>query len=307
MKKILIIGASGLTGYQLANLAKKNFEVYGTFNKREISIPDCHIFQLDKTDSNKTQSLLSEIKPELVIDCSALHNVDYCEEHKDETLEINTESPKSIAQLCKDMNARFLNISTDYVFDGTLNRPYKEDDEPNPLNFYGISKRKAEQEIAKIGGSYAIARTSLIFGWNPHEIAGEKSSSGKSQNFVIWALSKLRNEEPLKIVTDQYSNPTFANNLAEMLLALGNSNVNGIFHTAGKTCLSRYDFTREIAEVFNIDPQLISPVTSDEFNQVAERPMRPCLNVSKITEIFDGKILSSKEALENMKELEMES
>lgn len=307
MKKILIIGVSGLTGYQLANLTKNSYDVYGTYNKRNIDINDCEIFHLNKNDKDKINSIFNEIKPEIVIDCAALHNVDYCENNRDKTLEVNLEAPKYIASQCKQINSRFVYISTDYVFDGSLNRPYTERDKPNPLNFYGTSKWKTEQEIMKIGGSYAIARTSLIFGWNPYEISGEKSSSGKSQNFVIWALNKLRNKEPLKIVTDQYSTPTFANNLAEMLISLAEMDVNGIYHTAGKTCLNRYDFTIEIAEVFGIDKKLIAPVTSDEFNQIAERPLKPCLDVSKMEKEFDGQILTSKKALEIMKKQEIEN
>ena len=306
MKKILIIGASGLTGYQLATLAKKDFQVYGTYNEREISIDGCKMSKLDITNQAKTRKLLKDIAPDIIVNCSALHDVDYCETHKDESFEVNVESPKYIAKVSKELEARFVYISTDYVFDGTSEEPYTEQSEPNPLNYYGKSKLQAEKEIASVVGDYAIARTSLIFGWNPHELSGMKSSSGKSQNYVIWALKKLRNNESLRIVTDQYSTPTFANNLAEMLLTLAQKQENGIFHTAGKTCLNRYDFTLQIADVFGLSKDLISPVLSEEFEQVAERPMKPCLDVSKMEGIAERDILTSLEALKEMKKLEKE-
>ena len=195
-------------------------------------------------------------------------------------------------------------MSTDYVFDGT-ERFYNEESKPNPLNYYGLSKLKAEEEIAKISKSYAIARTSLVYGWNPGEIRGEKSSSGKSMNFVIWALNKLRNGESLKIVTDQYSTPTLADNLAKGLLSLANSEVNGIFNMVGKECVNRYDFTLKIAEVFDLDQELIAPITSDLFKQVAKRPKYCYLDVSKAERLLNVQPRTIKESLLKMKEQEI--
>ncbi|MFX0035960.1 MAG: SDR family oxidoreductase [Candidatus Hermodarchaeota archaeon] len=303
MKKLLIIGVSGLTGYKLANLSTRFYKVYGTYNKRLISIKDCEIFQLNKTDKKDTHSLIMEIKPNIIIDCSALHNVDYCETHREETWNVNVEATVYIANLCKEVNARFIYISTDYVFDG-IDKIYNEESKTNPLSYYGISKLKAEEKISNLGINYAIARTSLVFGWNPGEIQGKSSSSGKSQNYVIWALNKLRNDEPIKIVTDQYSTPTLADNLAEFLLTLAGSEINGIFHTTGKECINRYDFTIKIAEVFNLNKKLITPVTSDMFKQVAKRPMRCCLDSTKANQLLKIKPLTIEESLLKMKDQE---
>jgi len=250
MKKLLIIGISGLTGNRLAYLSTNSYEVYGTYNKRPLTIDKCKIFPLDKTNKDKTTLLLTKIQPDVIIDCSALHNVDYCETHQEETWKVNVEGTMNLANICKLINARFIYISTDYVFDGTAQK-YTEESETNPLNYYGISKLKAEERISNFGINYAIARTSLVFGWNPGELESKTSSSGKTMNFVIWALNKLRKNESLNIVTDQYSTPTLADNLAEYLLSLANSNFNGIFHTAGNECISRYEFTLKIAKIFN--------------------------------------------------------
>jgi len=303
MEKILIIGASGLTGYKLAKLASIDYQVFGTYNHRYVKLDNCEIMQLDKTNEDKTDSLIKKINPDVIIDCSALHNVDYCEDHQEETRKINVDAPKHIAALCKDIGARMIFISTDYVYDGT-DKSYTEDSKPNPLNYYGESKLKGEKEIAEAGISYAICRTSLVYGWNPNELQGIKSSSGKTQNFVIWALSKLRNNENLKIVTDQYSTPTLADNLAEALLALAESEHQGIFHIVGKNCVNRYDFTHKICEVFGINEELIAPVTSDMFKQVAKRPMKCCLDVSKAENSLNVNFLTSQEGLIKMKEQE---
>ncbi len=303
MKKILIIGASGLTGYKLANLANNEYIVSGTYNNRPVAIKNCNIFKLDKTNKEGTLKILKRINPDIVIDCTALHNVDYCEKNEEESKKINVESTRFIAEACKDINARMLFISTDYVYDGT-NQSYKEESKPNPLSIYGKHKLDAEKEIIKTCTNYAIARTSLVFGWNPNELKGLKSSSGKTMNFVIWALNKLREGENLKIVTDQYSTPTLVDNLAEFLLNLANSDINGVFHTVGKECINRYDFTLKIADIFNIDKGLITPVTSEMFNQAAKRPMRCCLDVSKAQRLLKVKPLSIEESLLKMKEQE---
>ena len=183
-------------------------------------------------------------------------------------------------------------------------KTYTEESKPKPLCIYGKHKLDAENEIIKTGVNYAIARTSLVFGWNPNELKGLKSSSGKTMNFVIWALGKLRNGENLKIVSDQFSTPTLAENLAEFLVALAKSNTKGVFHTVGKECANRYDFTLKIADIFNIDKDLITPVTSEIFNQVAKRPMRCCLNSSKAEEILKVKSLTIKDSLLKMKQEE---
>ncbi len=305
MKKLFIIGLSGLTGYKLAKLSVHDYNVSGTYNDRPIEIEKCKIFQLDKTNEAKTHSLITKINPDVVIDCSALHNVNYCETHKDETWNVNVIATKNIAELCKQINARMIYISTDYVFDGK-DKNYNENSTPNPLNYYGISKLKAEETIANSKISYAIARTSLVFGWNPGEIKGQTSSSGKSMNFVIWALNKLKNNENLKIVTDQYSTPTLADNLAENLLVLSDSDVNGIFHIVGKDCINRYKFTLKIAEIFNFSKDLVAPVTSEMFEQIAKRPMCCCLNSIKAQEILKIEALTIEDSLLKMKEQENE-
>ncbi|MFW9946853.1 MAG: dTDP-4-dehydrorhamnose reductase [Candidatus Odinarchaeota archaeon] len=303
MEKLLIIGASGLTGYRLAKLSSEFYEVYGTYNKRPINIENCEISQLDKTNKEKVHSLIKHINPNIVIDCSAVHNVDYCETHQEETWNVNVEATKFIAKICKDIEARMIYISTDYIFDGTA-KHYDEYSKPNPINYYGVSKLKAEEEIANLEISYAIARTSLIFGWIPSELKGLESSSKKSINFVLWALNKLRNRVPLNIVTDQFSTPTFVDNLVNYLLALAKSNENGIFHTTGKQCLNRYEFACKIIEVFNINKDLITPVTSDLFEQIAERPMRCCLSSDKAQKLLGVKPYTIQEALLKMKEQE---
>lgn len=302
--KILIIGGSGLLGCKTAKLAVKlNHDVFITYLLRPMKIEGSTAFKLDKCERDSVFSLFEKVKPEVVIDTAALHNVNYCEAHKDEAWKVNVEGTRNVAEACKKINGKMIFISTDYVFDGKKGF-YNENDEPNPLNYYGKTKLEAEKILRSLELEYLIARTSVIYGWNPSEISGLKSSSGKSMNFVIWTLKKLRNKEPVQIVTDQFSSPTLADNLAEVLLVMASSNKSGVYHTAGKSCLNRYEFALKIAEIFNLDKNLIKPTTSDVFKQVAERPKRCCLDVNKAEKDFGVKFLTVEQGLHEMKKQE---
>jgi len=299
--RLLVIGGSGLLGFKVAQLAMEEFEIFATYNFRPVELDGCDSFKLDKTDRNGTLALLKKIRPDVVIDTAALHNVDYCETHQEEAWKVNVDGTRNVADACRDVKAKMVFISTDYVFDGKKGI-YKEGDTPHPLHYYAKTKVEGENVVKSAGINYAIARPSVIYGWNPSELAGLRSSSGKSVNFVIWVIDKLKRKEEISIVTDQYSSPTLADNLAEVLLVLSKSEKQGIYHTAGKTCLSRFNFAKKIAEVFDLDGKLVKPVTSDKFKQIAERPKRCCLNVSKAEKELDVRFLSVEEGLTLMKE-----
>lgn len=300
-----MIGASGLLGFKVAELAvEQRLETFATYNFRPIKLEGCNFFQLNKCNKEDTLALVKKIKPDVVIDTAALHNVNYCETHRDETWNVNVRGTRNVAEACKEIGAKMIFISTDYVFDGKKGL-YTEEDAPNPLHYYAKTKLEAEDVVREAAVDYAIARPSVIYGWNPGELAGLKSSSGKSMNFVIWALGKLRKGETISIVTDQYSSPTLADNLAEVLLVLSKSEKQGVYHTAGRTCLNRFDFAKEIAKVFELDGSLVKPVTSDVFKQVAERPKRCCLDVRKAERELGVRFLTVEEGLTRMKEQEV--
>ena len=298
--KLLVIGGSGLLGYKVAKMASNEHETFLTYNYRSIQVEGCTALKLDKCDRKAVFELFEKIKPDVVIDTAALHNVDYCETHPEEAWKVNVEGTRNVAEACKKVGAKIIFISTDYVFDGTKGY-YTEEDTPNPLSYYAKTKLEAEKIIQSLDVNYIIARPSVIYGWNPSEVSGLKSSSGKSVNFVVWALQKLEKGEEIKAVTDQYSSPTLADNLAEALLVMASSEKQGIYHTAGKDCVNRYEFTLKIAEVFGLDKSLIKPVTSEIFKQIAKRPKKCCLDVSKAEKDFGIRFLTVEEGLKLMK------
>ncbi len=157
------------------------------------------------------------------------------------------------------------------------------------------------EKVASELASYAVARPSVIYGWNPLEAGGVPSSSGKTINFAMFVLDKLRKNEAVKAVRDQYSSPTFADNLAEALLRLARHSENGVFHTAGKSCVSRYEFGVKLAEIFGYPSRLVEPVYTSDFKQLAKRPKNSCLLVKKAERDLKMRFLTAEEGIREMK------
>lgn len=298
-KKLLILGISGLTGYKLANLSMPQYELFGTFNSRPLKIPDCTTFQLDLTNFSKTNHLLNEIHPDIIINATALHNVDYCEENENTAFNINTKLVELLSNYSEQNDTRLIHISTDYVFDGTKNTPYTEHDIAKPLNKYGESKLHGEELLKNTNA--VVIRPSVVYGWTPLELTGKGSSSGKPINFALWLLTKLHNNESLKIVTDQYATATLSDSLAESILAISNSNKSGIYHVSGLSCESRFEFSKKFAKVFGYDENLIQPTDSSQFKQKARRPTYSCLDCSKFLDEFNMKLYSTEDSLKIMR------
>jgi dTDP-4-dehydrorhamnose reductase len=278
---LLILGASGLTGYKLMKLAGEKFEVYGTYNMR--TSYNKSLIKLDIKKEDNLRNVIKEVKPDIVLNTTALHNVDYCESHEQEAYDINAKAVGIIADLCNNVGSRLIHFSTDFVFDGSKQGKYFESDKPNPLSVYAKSKLAGEFQ-AKRCGSYSILRPSVIFGWTPLEVQGSTSSSGKPMNFALWVLSKLNKGEEIRVVDDQFTSPTLADMLAEVALKVAITDKNELYHVSGTSCLSRYEFTKKISDFMGYSHNgiPINPVDSNSFVQLAKRPMNSCLNCEKL-------------------------
>ena len=292
--KILVIGGGGQLGAKIIANGQKEHIIYATYMTRIPPLDASRVYHVDKTDDGSMKKLVAKIKPNAVIDTAALHNVDYCENNKEEAHRVNTVGTRIIAKACKTNGAKMVFISTDYVFDGRKGL-YMESDRATPINYYGRSKLEGEHAIVEECENHAIARTSMIYSFVSTK--SSQSSSGKPLNFAMWVTQKLGRGEPLNIVNDQYSSPTLADSLAEALVKICEKDVRGLYHVAGKTRLNRYDFTLKLAEKMGYDVSLINPVGSASLKQVAERPMNSSLNVDNIEKTLDDKMLSINQAL----------
>jgi dTDP-4-dehydrorhamnose reductase len=301
LDNLLVIGATGLVGSKVSSLAVKHgFEAYNTHNARKAALQ--HVFQLDIGDRDATLQLVRKIRPKVIVNTAALHNVDYCETHREEADRINVGGARNLAEAARESGSRLIHLSTDYVFDGNRGH-YNESDPPHPLHYYAKTKVDSENIVSQLP-NYAVARPSVIYGWNALEATGVPSSSGKTINFAMFVLDKLKKNETVKAVRDQYSSPTFADNLAEALLILAKRSENGVFHTAGRSCMSRYEFATNLAEIFGYSTKLVQPVLTSDFKQIAERPKNSCLDVGKAEKTLGVRFLTAEEGIREMKKQE---
>jgi dTDP-4-dehydrorhamnose reductase len=287
--KLLITGASGLYGSKLAQMAlSKNFEVYSS-DIQSLTVYG-NFVKLDISGKTQVDEAFKTIKPDVVVHAATLTDVDKCELNKALAWKVNVEGTKNIVEAAKTTGSFLIYISTDYVFGGETGR-YKETDAPNPINYYGVTKLKAE-EIVKTQKEYFIARPSVMYGSTP--------AAGKV-NFALWIIETLQKGEHVKIVTDQWNTPTLNTNLAEMTLEVIERKLTGIYHLCGATRVSRFKFAEQIADVFNLDKGLIDKVLSSQFTLPAKRPMDSSLDTSKATQTLQHKPLEMDMALKQLK------
>lgn len=274
MKKILIIGSNGLLGQSLVKRFNTGFDVYGCSIESENFtnfLLNENYFKIDIKSRTDVKNFFLSIQPDVVVNAAAYTNVDKCEEDREECWAVNAKSLENIVEACSVFSPILVHISTDYIFDGK-NAPYKEEDIPNPFGFYGKSKFAAEKIVKESNLEYLIIRTQILYG------TGEKIKN----NFVLWVLNKLRNNQKIQVVNDQIGNPTFADDVPEAIYRLLELNEYGIFNVCGIEECNRYEFAKKIADLFGLESNLIKEITTSELNQKAPRPMNSSFILDKL-------------------------
>jgi len=291
--KLLVTGASGLLGQKVAQLAlEKSHEVYSIYKEHKATIGTP--IKLDLTNHEKLHEKILKLKPDAIIHTAAYTDVDGCETNRDLAWKTNAEATKNIAIASTKAHSHLIYVSTDYVFDGEKGL-YREEDRPNPINYYGYTKLKGEQIVKEHVKEWCIARPSVIYGWGPKH----------KQNFATWLINQLKQGKDAKILTDQHVSPTLNTNLAEMLIEIAEKKITGTIHTAGAARASRYEFALKLAEVYNLNMDLIKPAKMNEMSWKEKKPKDSSLNIDKAYQTLENKPLKIHEALEKMKK-EME-
>ncbi|HEV2193259.1 MAG TPA: SDR family oxidoreductase [Nitrosopumilaceae archaeon] len=300
-KKLFIFGIGGLTGSKIAILAKNGFEIYGSYNLRNPKFDFIDGIKLDILDMSKVKDVLSKIKPDVIINTCAINSVDYCENHQEEAKKINIDFVEKLYEITKPLGIKLVHLSSDSVFDGTKKDPYKEDDIPKPINYYGYTKMIGEKLVLE-NTNNLVVRASVLYGWLPKLLSQISSSSMKPTNFGQWLINKLHSNERIKIVTDEYSSPILADDFARSILHLVNGNYSGIFHSAPMIQISRYDFCVKLAESLGLNSKLIEPVITKELGRNVTTGFNKCLDSSKIINESKFKFLSLDESFRLLKE-----
>jgi dTDP-4-dehydrorhamnose reductase len=283
--KFLVTGSAGLVGSQVVkDLISQNHIVYSCYHDEKpfhgISI------LLDLTDTNKIIQTLQETKPDRVIHLAAMTGVDLCEAQQELATTVNVKATEIMAQQAAKINAFFLYVSTDYVFDG-IKEMKKEGDLTNPLGFYGKSKLEGEIALNKLASGWCIARTSTPFGIHP-----------KKKSFPLWVKENLELKKEIPVVTDQFTSPTYVPNLSKMLIEVATRQISGIIHVSGATRISRYNLAQLVAEKLHLDKKLLVPTKIDTMNWKAQRPKDSSLDVSLANEILNEKPQKIEQSLE---------
>ncbi|MGE5482645.1 MAG: SDR family oxidoreductase [Bacteroidota bacterium] len=286
MTRELVIGASGLVGSHLFRSARRSgSSVVGTY----WSHPLPGLRFLDIRDSDAVERLLEEFDPEVIYLPAAQPNVDWVEDHPAESYLVNVKGPLQLIRLLRGSRRKLVYYSSDYVFDGEAG-PYDESAAPHPINEYGRQKLAVERVMQENLDLWLILRVTVVYGWEQ-----------QGKNFAQRALRVLRAGGTLKTPIDQLGNPTYVPNLAEATRELALRGFVGLFHLAGPERVSRYEFARELARIFELDEERVLPAKTSELNQNAKRPLNAGMIVRKAQAALSVRLLGYKEGLSQMK------
>jgi dTDP-4-dehydrorhamnose reductase len=261
--KIAIVGASGRLGAALVREYQRDYEIT-SYDRR----------QLDLGQLDRVRSVLAATKFELLINCAALTNVDYCESHREEAFVVNAQAPRLLAQIANEKSAKLIHFSTDYVFDGKKNAPYTEEDMAFPLSVYGESKLEGEHRVLEVFSQHLVIRLSWVFG-------PDKPS------FIDQIIQRARENEAVTAVADKFSSPSYTIDVASWLRLAIDKNANGILHLANNGGCSWQEWAQYAIDVCR---NLGVPLKAERFggvsladmkNFVAQRPVYTVLSTSK--------------------------
>jgi len=263
--KIAIIGANGRLGAALAREYARDFELT-SFER----------MQLDLGQLDRVRSALAATKFELLINCAALTNVDYCESHREEAFVVNAEAPRLLAEIANEKSARLVHFSTDYVFDGKKTDPYVEEDKAVPLSVYGESKLEGEQRVLEASSQHLVVRLSWVFG-------------PAKPSFIDQIIQRARENDVVTAVADKFSAPTFTIDVAGWLRLVVEKNANGILHLTNNGGCSWQEWAQYAIDVCRsrglpLKAERVEAVSlGDMKNFVAQRPVHTVLSTAKFT------------------------
>ncbi|MAV58880.1 MAG: NAD(P)-dependent oxidoreductase [Candidatus Marinimicrobia bacterium] len=282
-KKILITGSNGQLGNCLSASLSNYFDVIPSLKNTTIGS-----LKLDITDKLNVKYIIDRIKPDIIINCAAITDVDLCEKNRAQARNVNFIGLKNLVKYSKK-HTKLIHISTDYVFDG-LKGNYNEKDPTIPLNFYGKTKLEAENFLIGSNRKILILRLNGLF-----------SSKLKNKNFFSFVYKSINANRKISIVDDQISNPVLVELMPEVIMKAILLDTTGVVHYGSSNVISRYDFAKQICMVFKLNALLIEKISSDKLNQLAKRPLKTSLDTSKIESILEINTYDTNFCLELIK------
>jgi len=290
--RVLVTGASGLLGANLVlEAADAGHQVIAASHIHPVASGGLEACMGDLSRPGEARRLLETCRPEWVIHCAALTDLDLCETNSPLAYRLNTEMAAAVARASQAVGARLLHISTDAVFDGRQGG-YVEDDVPAPINVYGKSKLAGEEEVARADPAALIVRTN-IFGWNPRANRG----------LAEWFLSGMEDGRQRPGFTDVWVTPILVNDLSRLLLRMLEAGLFGVYHVPGADCVSKYAFGESLARAFDLDPELVTWATVESARLAAPRGKQLCLQAFRLLGAIDIKLPSLDQGLSRLRDL----
>lgn len=290
MARVLVTGASGLVGSRIMVRLRAAHEVHGTFHTHApdfLGHPGRLLHQVDIRDTQGLLGLVRSVDPSVLVHCAAWTNVDACQGDRVQARAANLAPVEALAVEAQAEGRRLIQMSTDYVFDGTA-PPYEVDAVANPLCVYSQMKAEAEAAARRAPRSL-IARSTVIYGADFGHL---------KRNFAVWLIGELRAKRPVRVVEDQWNTPTIAEQVAEVLERAIDREVEGVIHATSNECVPRVEFARRVARRFGLDASLIEPVPTSALKQPARRPLRPCMSVGRTESALGMKMWSIGRSLD---------
>ena len=270
MRQMLVTGAGGMLGSALVEVARNS--AWGVVPVYRHKAPQTHRgIGVDLADE-AAMDALSSVRPDLVVNCAALTDVEWCESHQEEARLVNAEVPGRIAQMTADLRVPMVQISTDSVFDGKRGA-YAEVDIPRPLNFYASTKLAAESLVLAASDRHLVIRTN-IFGWT--------SARSSRLGLASWVLARLSEGERVGGFVDARFTPLHVNDLSAVIIEMAEASLSGLFHAGSADPVSKFDFAVMLAEAFDFDRSLIEPTVMAEVTFSASRPMDTSLDSGEL-------------------------
>lgn len=290
--KIVLAGSGGLLGSNFLLTAQEmGHEVIAIIHERPIQSRDFVAVRADLSDRETAMRILREHRPDWVVNCAALTDVDFCERNPEDSDRINARLPAYLAQAAEEVGAAIVQVSSDAVHDGKRG-DYSESDVPAPLNRYAEAKLKGEA-AALAENTRCLALRTNMFGWN---------SNGKT-NLAGWILASLEAGRPIQGFTDTLFNPLLVNDLSTIILELMAGKATGLFNLGAADRLSKYDFALALAGAFGLDKSLISPARQAEITGRARRPLNTTLGTAKAERALGRKMPTMREGIRRFRSL----
>lgn len=293
--KILITGTHGLLGqYLLRDFTAAGHSVIATGRgsaRIDISAySNCTYEVMEITDEAQTKYVIENSRPDIIIHAAAMAQPDACELDKEACTATNINATRFITAAAKNVGAKLIYISTDFVFSGDAG-PYKESDATRPVNFYGQSKLDAETIVMHAGIDWAIVRTVLVYG---------NILKGTRSNMVTWVKDNLEQHKPIKVVNDQVRTPTYVGDLSKGIVLVAEKNAKGIFHISGEEVFTPYEMAVEVADFFKLDKSLMEKVDASVFTQPAKRPLKTGFIIDKAKQELGYQPISFQQGIREM-------